>query len=1083
MRQTNPNHRMIAAALLTLFGWETAVAIVPDRDPQDQPSGFDVSWISNPEKVGDHKEAAHATYIPYASTEAMRQDTTFYSQPWTTPQSSRYLSLNGTWKFRYVAGTPQGPADTDALVAQSCDAEGWDEIRVPLSWEMAGYGDPVYTNVGYPFAYHPPLAQEGHAEAGVKDDNATGFYRRTFTLPADWRDQRVFLHFDGLYSAGVVWVNGRYVGYTQSANTDAEFDLSGFLREGENQLAVRVYRWCDGSYIEGQDMWHLSGIHRDVYLYATPRVAVRDHFVQTDGLLSADATSGAMVLQLTVDNRDGLKAKKTIEAVIRDAEGQEVQRRQWVYQSTTTATEALRFDLTDLHPWTAESPYLYTIEVSQRNAKGREEMAFSTKYGFRTIRTEGHHLTINGRRVLFKGVNTQDTHPEYGRAIDVATMLQDVRMMKQANVNTVRTSHYPRQPKMYAMFDAFGLYVMDEADVECHYAGERGGNLSDRKEWRTAYLDRTERMVLRDRNHPSVVFWSLGNESGDGRNLQATYAFATAHGDGRPVHSSPWGSQGTPCSDLNSRMYPSVAEAQDYAHKPAYGYDRPMIFSEYAHAMGQAVGNLQDYWDIIEAPDNDYIIGGCIWDWVDQSVYRPSDLQRGVRTKNGFHNWVAGYDYNATEFVGDGFQGNFLNNGIITPDRAWTAKLTEVKAVYAPAAFTDWDAATRSFTLRNKLAFSDLSDLYDLSYQLLRDGYVVEQQTLPLPAVPAGESAQIAVPYHSVIGAGAEYVLHLSLRLKTATSWADPGYPVAEGEMILQARAPLAAHEAPGGRIEADAKRRLYTGTTQVGRPFSLQFDDSGKLVSWTFDGRAVMVKGPDFNSMRDIDNDRSQELQQMPMVSEAETHIVAQGGDDKGYTITVEGRAANCLYTSRYTLYPDGVVDLQVVFSPSGPTRRLGLGMELAGFDQVGYYGRGPWSNYVDRMTGSYLGRYTTTVDEMIDENVHPQTFGDHQDLRDLTLDHANGLRLSVATEGRVAFSLSHYDERQWCDPADQLWRDATHWYDLTRSETVFAHFDAFQRGLGNNSCGGDSCLDPYLCPTSGQLSYTLRFTPTVRQ
>lgn len=271
MSQSNPNHRMVAAALLALFGWETVVATVPDRDPQDQSAGFDVSWISNPEKVGDHKEAAHATYIPYASTEAMRQDTTFYSQPWTTPRSSRYLSLNGMWKFRYVAGTPQGPADTDALVAQSCNAEGWDEIRVPLSWEMAGYGDPVYTNVGYPFVYHPPLAQEGHAEAGVKDDNATGFYSRTFTLPADWRDQRVFLHFDGLYSAGVVWVNGRYVGYTQSANTDAEFDLSGFLREGENQLSVRVYRWCDGSYIEGQDMWHLSGIHRDVYLYATPR--------------------------------------------------------------------------------------------------------------------------------------------------------------------------------------------------------------------------------------------------------------------------------------------------------------------------------------------------------------------------------------------------------------------------------------------------------------------------------------------------------------------------------------------------------------------------------------------------------------------------------------------------------------------------------------------------------------------------------------------------------------------------------------------------------------------------------------------
>lgn len=1093
MRQTNPNHRMVAAALLTLFGWETAVATVHDRDPQDQPSGFDVSWISNPEKVGDHKEAAHATYIPYASTEAMRQDTTFYSQPWTTPQSSRYLSLNGTWKFRYVAGTPQGPADTDALVAQSCDAEGWDEIRVPLSWEMAGYGDPVYTNVGYPFAYHPPLAQEGHAEAGVKDDNATGFYRRTFTLPADWRDQRVFLHFDGLYSAGVVWVNGRYVGYTQSANTDAEFDLSGFLREGENQLAVRVYRWCDGSYIEGQDMWHLSGIHRDVYLYATPRVAVRDHFVQTDGLLSADATSGAMVLQLTVDNRDGLKAKKTIEAVIRDAEGQEVQRRQWVYQSTTTATETLRFDLKDLHPWTAESPYLYTIEVSQRNAKGREEMAFSTKYGFRTIRTEGHHLTINGRHVLFKGVNTQDTHPEYGRAIDVATMLQDVRMMKQANVNTVRTSHYPRQPKMYAMFDAFGLYVMDEADVECHYAWIWGiKKLTTNGNWTAQYVDRNVRMVARDRNHPCVTFWSLGNESGSGLNFEKAYAAVKAL-DARPIHyegTTDWGNGST--SDLYSNMYPTV----DYVASNKNGVkDRPYFICEYAHAMGQAVGNLKDYWEAIESSTG--TIGACIWDWVDQAIYRVESGSGVVadKTKNGFHNWTSGYDYNDIALFGVGFQGNFLNNGLITPDRAWTSKLTEVKKVYQYVAFSDFDAASRSVSLTNKYVFTTISsDRYDLAFRVFKDGRLVEEATVGhFDAIAPGASARIALPLKTVTDEASEYLVNVELHIKEDCAWAEAGYNIADEQFALTARPAWTAHTSNGGSLSISGNS--VSGTDSEGNAFRMAFDNSGKMTAWTYAGKQILHTNangtiasgaaPDFNSCRNIDNDKGN-TSSINCVNSSSTKIIkALTKDDASgcATMTVQGNAKNCQYTIHYTFYPDATVDMKTTFSPSGATRRLGLGLQLAsGFENVEFYARGPRSNYSDRKTGSYLGRFTTTIDDMVEEQIHPQTYGDHEDLRELVLSNKEeGLTLTVQVDGQASFSLSHYDESKWIEEGSNLWKIPTHWYDLVRKPQVFAHIDYWQRGLGNNSCQGDVVLPKYDCPTTGHHTYTLRLKPNL--
>lgn len=1099
MSQSNPNHRMVAAALLALFGWETAVATVPDRDPQDQSAGFDVSWISNPEKVGDHKEAAHATYIPYASTEAMRQDTTFYSQPWTTPQSSRYLSLNGMWKFRYVAGTPQGPADTDALVAQSCNAEGWDEIRVPLSWEMAGYGDPVYTNVGYPFVYHPPLAQEGHAEAGVKDDNATGFYSRTFTLPADWRDQRVFLHFDGLYSAGVVWVNGRYVGYTQSANTDAEFDLSGFLREGENQLSVRVYRWCDGSYIEGQDMWHLSGIHRDVYLYATPRVAVRDHFVQTDGLLSADATSGAMVLQLTVDNRDGLKAKKTIEAVIRDAEGQEVQRRQWVYQSTTTATEALRFDLKDLHSWTAESPYLYTVEVSQRNAKGREEMAFSTKYGFRTIRTEGHHLTINGRRVLFKGVNTQDTHPEYGRAIDVATMLQDVRMMKQANVNTVRTSHYPRQPKMYAMFDAFGLYVMDEADVECHYDWIWGWRhltkrLTSDGNWTAQYVDRNVRMVARDRNHPCVTFWSLGNESGSGLNFEKAYAAVKAL-DGRPIHyegTTNWGNAST--SDLYSNMYPTV----DYVASNKDGVkDRPYFICEYAHAMGQAVGNLKDYWEAIESSTG--IIGACIWDWVDQAIYRVESGSGIVadKTKNGFHNWTSGYDYNDIALLGIGFQGNFLNNGLITPDRAWTSKLTEVKKVYQYVAFSDFDAASRSVSLTNKYAFTTISpERYDLAFRVFKDGRLVEEATVGhFDAIAPGASARITLPLTTKTDEASEYLVNVELRIKEACAWAEAGYNIADEQFALTVRPAWTAHTSDGGSLTISGN--TVSGTDSEGNDYQMAFDNSGKMTAWTYAGKQILHTNangtiasgaaPDFNSCRNIDNDKeSTGTANVGCVNSSSTKIIkALTRDDASgcATMTVQGNAKNCQYTIRYTFYPDATVDMKTTFSPSGATRRLGLGLQLAsGFENVEFYARGPRSNYSDRKTGSYLGRFTTTVDDMVEEQIHPQTYGDHEDLRELLLSNKEeGLTLTVRVDGKASFSLSHFDESKWIEEGSDLWKIPTHWYDLVRKPQVFAHIDYWQRGLGNNSCQGDVVLPKYECPTSGDHTYTLRLKPNL--
>ena len=1026
---------------------------------------FDISWISNQKKVGDNKEEAHATFIPYASVEDMKADAN-YAEPWLTPTKAMTLNLNGEWKFKYVAGTSSGPGASDFFAADYDDAS-WDNIRVPLSWEMANYGKPVYTNVGYPFQNNPPKAVSGLTSYGVVDHNATGFYRRTFTIPENWNDKRIFLHFDGVYSAAVVWLNGKYVGYSQGANTDAEFDLSGFTKEGENQLSVRVYRWCDGSYLEGQDMWHLAGIHRDVYLVATPKVFVSDHYITTTSQ-GADGTSGTLNVALTMDNRDKVEATKKLSVELFDADGKQIKSNTATYNGTDAETLNVTLaGLSSLKAWSAERPYLYTVVVRQQDSNGADEMVFSTKYGFRNITKNGNLVYINGKRVFFKGVNTQDTHPEYGRAIDMATMLKDVTLMKQANVNTVRTSHYPRQPKMYAMFDAYGLYCMDEADVECHY----NQGLASNSAWKDAITDREVRMVKRDRNHPSVIFWSLGNESGGASNFSSVRTTLNSL-DSRLIHYE--GNMNY--SDLGSNMYPTVSSVQNNSN----GYSgKPYFICEYAHAMGQAVGNLKEYWDAIE--NSNGILGGCIWDWVDQAIYDPAKLVKGEKTStNGFNYWVAGYDYNSPSGVGYGFQGNFLDNGIITPDRAWTGKLTEVKKVYQNAAFTKLNG--KSLTIKNKNSFVNLSDIYTLAYKVMRNGEVVERGSVAAPSVAAGSEATVTLPFTTDATADdAEYLINVSLCLKEATAWANAGYAVAEEQFALNSRPELAAHTANGGSLTVSGT--TVSGTTKDGKAFKVVFGSNGKMSSWTYDNNSLMHATPDFNSYRDIDNDRNCSFGFTNSSSTSVTSTLTKSGNNA--KMSVRGQASNCNYTIDYTFYPDATVDMKVTFSPTGNTRRLGLGMQFeGGFENVEYYARGPWSNYSDRKTGSFLGRYTTTVDDMIEEQIHPQTYGDHQDLRELTLTNADkNLSLNILTAGQVAFSLSHYDETRWCGTGDSMWSDGLHWYDLTRNSQIYAHFDYFQRGLGNNSCGGDGCLSQYLCPTSGNYTYTLRFKPAVAE
>lgn len=1026
-------------------------------------------YWENQQIFEENKEPAHATFIPYSSTDAMKSDVA-YEKPWITPEKADYLSLNGTWKFHFVSSPVERPGE-DTFWGDNVDVSAWDNIDVPSCWEMKGYDLPLYVNVEYAFKNNPPYVGARHEKlvGEAVGDNPVGSYRRTFTLPEGWEAKNVFLHFDGLYSAAFVWVNGQYVGYTQGGNNDHEFDLSAYVRTGENNICVQVFRWSDASYLEGQDMFHMSGLHRDVYLYATPKTFVRDHYITSN--LNSTFDGGSMNIALEVDNRTGVAVAKTIEAELIAPNGSTLATKAATVtfaEGTNTINTNITFEnLSDLATWSTEKPNLYTVVVRQKDADGNEEMVFSTKHGFRTIEIKNGVVLINGQRVYFKGVNTQDTHPLTGRTMDVATMLKDIELMKQGNVNTVRTSHYPRAAKMYAMFDYYGIYVMDEADVECHksWTDKKANCISNDVTWQAQYIDRTVRMVMRDRNFPSIIFWSLGNESGVGINFVATYS-ATKSLDTRPVHYEGYSNENQSANtDMDSKMYPNLSYTRSHCNYSIGG--EPFFLCEYAHAMGNAVGNLQDYWDIIEG--STYGVGGCIWDWVDQGIYDPQDIKNGTLEVNGFPKYTTGYDYPGPH------QGNFMNNGVITADRAWTAKLTEVKKVYQYVKFT---YSNGTLSVKNKYNFTNL-DEYTLRYTVLCNGNVVEDKNKVMPSTAPGATSNVSLDIVTPFEDGNEYVLNVELLKNDAEAWCEAGYPVASEQFVLKERSALVAADGNGNVLQLSTSGGYAVSNDKV----SFKLDNNGFVTEWVANGIKVLEPGnnPIYSNIRWIENESPYGEHKfgdyVASINSATVSASLSGSGNK-CTLTVSAQHSKCPYIITYTVYASGVVDMKVEYSPKAiGLRRIGLDMVFpAGYENVEYYAKGPWENYIDRQTGSFLGRYTTTVDDMFEMYPHPQSHGNRMALRDLTMwNPENGNTIKIETEGQVSFSLSHYDQRQYLTPELHPW-------DLQKDDVVYATFDYMQRGLGNGSCGPGT-ESQYHCPSSGTYSHTLRISTTVSE
>jgi len=779
-----------------------------------------VSDWENCQVVGRNKEPGHVPLTAYADERAALVG---------DRSASPYLRLlNGDWRFEWArnpASAPQGFHQRDF------DDSEWDTIAVPGNWQLQGYGKPIYTNVQYPFPSDdlPRVPQ---------DDNPVGSYRREFIIPEDWEGRQVFILFEGVDSAFYLWINGEEVGYSQGSRLPAEFDITPYIHPGENVVAVRVYRWSDGSYVEDQDFWRLSGIYRDVYLWSAPPVHIRDFWIRTD--LDEAYRDAMLRLRVKVHDWDGQDAVGyVLQAMLYDAEGNPVFTEPISARFDARANTEVALDLEQIvanpQKWSDEHPYLYTLLISLKAPTGDVLEIESAKVGFRRVELKDGQIHVNGEPILVKGANRHEHDPDTGHAVTLESMIQDIQLMKQFNINAVRTSHYPNDTRWYDLCDEYGLYVFDEANIESHGVWDR---LTKDLQWASTFMERGIRMVERDKNHPCVIVWSLGNESGYGANHAAIADWIHDHDPTRLVHYHP--AENAPTVDMLAPMYPPVDRIIEMAQEE--GETRPVVMCEYAHSMGNSTGNLKEYWEAVEAYPR--LQGGFIWDWVDQGIRQ--------RTEEGEEWFAYGGD-----FGDEPNDGNFCINGLISSDRQPHPGLWEYKKVLEPVRVEAVDLTAGAVRVINRYRFSDLSAL-NAAWKLSADDQVLQSGDLPALDIPPGGSETVAVPFNRPpLEPGMEYWLTLSFTLAQDTLWAETGHEVAWAQFQVLFDVPAKPIVEVTDAPELQLKESEGKATVQ-GSDFSLVLSkDEGAITSLQYMGRELVKEGPRLNLWRaPTDND-----------------------------------------------------------------------------------------------------------------------------------------------------------------------------------------------------------------------------------
>ncbi|MGC4075075.1 MAG: glycoside hydrolase family 2 TIM barrel-domain containing protein [Nibricoccus sp.] len=1046
-----------------------------------------------------NREPARATFVSYPTAEQALASVRGKS-PW-------FQSLNSkdAWRFNWVPHPDQRPRD---FFKPGFDDSAWKPFPVPAQWELHGFGTPMYVSAGFAFKIDPPrvMGEPKPDFTTFKERNPVGSYRRTFEMPDNWKGRKVFIHFGGVQSAFYVWVNGERVGYSEGSMEPAEFELTPYLKTdgSKNLLAVEVYRWSDGSYLEDQDSWRFSGIFREVFLFSTADVRIADFAVRTE--LDGDYRDAKLLIKPEIATRrtDSL-AGWTIRAQLHDASGKSVFEKELsqeiepmlnrdhkaeIMNDRTPQRGPAKFawlQATVINPlkWTAETPNLYTLVLTLHDSKGEVVEATSTRVGFREIEIKRGRMLVNGQPVRLRGVCRTEHDPEEGRAVSYKRMVEDVVLMKQANINAVRTAHYPNDPRWYDLCDYYGLYVIDEADIETH--GVRGELASDPR-WHGAFLDRAIRMAERDKNHPSIIMWSMGNEAGYGPNFAAISAWLHDFDPTRPVHYE--GAQGKPTDpktvDIISRFYPRLMEpyleANPDVESPENARwerlleiasdpvdDRPVLTSEYAHAMGNSLGNFKEYWD--EIYWHPRLLGGFIWEWVDQGLTKTAPDGTQFTAYGG-------------DFGDKPNHGNFSIKGLVFADRTPQPKYWEVKKVYQPALIEPRDMTTGKTSVRitNRNHHINLS-AFEARWYVHCDGEIVQEGKLPALDIRPGADPEVSIPVAAIINPrpGADYWLRVSLHTKEKSAWAPAGHEIAWEQ--FQLTVPPAADTAAAKPAPSSGRKAPLTlietsdAVTIEGKIFSVQFSrTTGTLSSLDYGTGELLAPpsvaatdaptGPTLQLYRaPTNNDRGFGSWFAKHWENAGLNAITRRVDSfsvsqptPGGPIRVEVVATssipkgNVTHRAIYTVHYNGTIELENTFTPAGewpPLPRIGLTFRLANeYKILRWYGRGPFENYPDRQAASAVGLWSSTVADQYVPYVRPQENGAKTDVRWLALTNSSGRGVVItASEPLAAMSALNFTAQDLSS--------VRHNYELKPRPDVVISLDARHLGLGNSSCG----------------------------
>ena len=998
--------------------------------------------------------------------------------------NTSFQSLNGLWKFRYSDSPASRPTH---FFEDTFDTADWADIRVPANWEREGYGYPIYVNVPYPFEIDEPNVPTS--------ENPVGSYKRTFDVPKNWQDKDVFIRFGAVSSAFYVWINGHYIGYSEGSKTPSEFDISDFIASGKNTVAVEVYRWSTGSYLEDQDFWSLSGIQRDVSVYARPKQRVRDFFVHTG--LTNDYRDGDFSLEIELASSDNSPLDKVLSVEILDEESIVYSARSSVQSAAATSSKSFSAVLEDIKAWSAEAPNLYTLVIELADESGAATEVITHQIGFRTVEITNGRFLVNGRHVRLKGVNLHEHHDDRGHVIDEATMLRDIQLMKAANLNAVRTSHYPFPERWYELTSEHGLYVIDEANIESHgYGYDHDKTLGNKPHWMPHHLDRTQRMVERDKNYPSIVIWSLGNEAGDGVNLGATYRWIKSRDRSRPVQYETEGDLeevGERHSDFHSSMYWRHWDLEEYAQTHD---DRPFLLIEYAHSMGNSTGNLSEYWEVINK--HEILVGGFIWDWVDQGLLEYNEAGRPY--------WTYGGDYGPADVPSS---GNFNFNGIVFPDRRVQPAYWEVKRVYQYVDFVAANVTAGELTIVNNYDFISLAG-FDLHWDVTEDGSIIERGVVDSLDIPAESTRNISLGYRLPrMREGADY--HLNLRLvspkRRGILPADHIYAEAQLEIPNSAVA-AESGPAPTGSLST---RESAQAIVIRGENFTVGIDrETGLVSSLVFSDQELMRNALTPNLWRaptdnDFGNympdwarvwrqsDSNRQLESLRRVEQDENRVeyVAEFSfqDDAGQEVAQ--------WSSRYIVWPTGEIEVDNRFEKTDNlpvVPRIGMNVELIReLDQTEWFGRGPFENYVDRNLAANMGRYKMPVSGHYVPYMRPQENGYKTDVRWLSLSDGATIGLLVQAHDQIGFSVHHNRQAEFIPPEKiaitsedgpdarkNTERVNVHVSDIVPRDFVSLNIDYGQMGVGGDDSWGKRALQRYSL-SEREYRYGFRLRPYI--